>query len=354
MGSRANVAVRLNGEWTHCGSNGMGYSLDAWLALGPAPALAVIESFAVWDRDEWQIESSCEAGALIDLDGQDLLFFLDADYDQRLADLDGYRRTWPGWTIRWAYNGIADITDALDLDRAVLRRKPWDNTDLFQWGHPDAQEPPDLRYLVTVGDAGYGLSGWAVPPWQVGPDLLDQLTGLPQPSTWPEVPRGGLHLDPAARRAGVWSVDPVLGLADRFAECWPGWTLEFWQDRYQEQERRCAGAFRFPDPAPAVDLCGYALLRRVMQHWVRATAEFRDSWPQEQEDYDPFYGTRNARLSVADLQRLGELLLGPDRDPHHPPAIPHGWPAFWTEWATTGDWSRPLDVAAYARQLHGH
>jgi hypothetical protein len=44
VGSRANVAVLTDGEWWHCGSNGMGYSLDAWLAVGPEPARALFAS----------------------------------------------------------------------------------------------------------------------------------------------------------------------------------------------------------------------------------------------------------------------------------------------------------------------
>ena len=335
------MAVIQNGAWRHCGSNGLGYSLDAWLALGPDPALAVVRSFPVWKRQEWQSESVCEAGALIDLDDKHLLFFLDADYGKRLAALDAYRRTWPGWTIGWAYNGIADVTDALGLDRTVLDRDPWDDADLFRWGRADPDEPPHLSYLVTVGDTPYGLDSWAARPWQIGPDLLDQLAGLPQPSTWPEMPRGGLHLDPAARRAAVWSIDRVLGLADRFAERWPGWTLEFWQDRYQEQELRCAGAFRFPDPAHDADQCAYDFAWRVMDHWIPAAPEYSDDRPRQRGQRDPLYGMGDAGLTIADLQRLGEMVLGPDRDPRTPPISPD-------------DRSRPLDVAAFAHRIYGY
>lgn len=321
MGSRANVAIRLNGAWTHHGSNSMGYSVAAWLALGPAPALAVFRSFPVWDPGDWQHESICEAGALIDLDAKDLLFFLNAGYGERLAALAGYQRTWPGWTIRWAYNGIADVTDALGLDRAVLDRDPWDNTDLFKWGRADPGEPLNLSYLVTVGNTAYGLDGWAESPWQIGPALLDQLADRPQPSTWPEVPRGGMHLDPAMRQAAVWSIDPVLGLADRFAERWPGWTLDFLQDRYGEQQNRSAGAFRFPEPLPAADFA-----HQVVKQWVVATTECSDVRPPGYLDADPLNGMGDAGLSIADLQRLGDLLGGPGQ--------------------------APLDVAGYARRLH--
>ena len=237
------MAVREGGEWWHCGSHGMGYSLDAWLAPGPDPALAVFRSFPVWERDEWQWESTCEAGALIDLDARDLLVFLDLPYERRIAQLDTYRRNWPDWTVRWAFNGLSDVTDALGLPRAVVRPEPWDTTDLFRWGRPDPGSPEQLRYLVTVNDVAYGLNDWAVPPWQIGPALLDQLGDLPRVSRWPGVPEGGLHLEPESRTAGIWSVGRLLRAGERFAARWPGWTLEVWDDRYAEQERRCGGAF---------------------------------------------------------------------------------------------------------------
>ncbi|MDI6104715.1 hypothetical protein QLQ12_39605 [Actinoplanes sp. NEAU-A12] len=318
MGSRVNVAVRQGGDWTHCGSNGLGYSLGAYLALGPGPALAVVRSrsLPVWDRRQWQLESTCEGAALIDLDARDLLFFLDLGYEQRLAVLEAYGRTWAGWTVRWAYNGLADVTDALGVSRDVLQRDPWDGTDLFRWHRPGPDEELVLRQMITVGEVAYGLDHHAVDPWEIGPALLDQIGDLPRVTTLPEMPRAGLHLDPVARTAGVWSVAPVRNLTERFAGRWPGWTLEFWEDRYREHASRCAGVFEFPDPAVAVEESVHDLVENVLHHWLRAMPEFRQRWPAKEEaDYDPYYGTRDAGLTIADLQRLCGALLGPDRDP---------------------------------------
>ncbi|MFC4044747.1 hypothetical protein ACFO1B_40600 [Dactylosporangium siamense] len=351
MGSRANVAVRQDGVWTHRGGGGLGYSLDTLLALGPDPALAAFLSptFPVWQEHQWYRESSCESGALIDVDAKELLVFLNVDYDERCAYLDAYRRTWPGWNVRWAYNGIVDVTDALGLDRAVLTREAWDDTDLFRWGRPDPQEPPKLHYLITIEDAAYGLADNVVRPWALGPAVLEQLVDLPRLSTWPEIPRGGMHVDPADHTVGVWSIDPVYGLVERCGERWPGWTVEFWHDRYAEQQRRCAGTFRFPDPGPAVDLCGYAMAKRVVEHWICTTPQFLPHIPMR-TSYDGTYGMRYAGLTVADLQRLGELILGPDRDPNTELTVPDDWPPQWTAWLKANDWCRPLDVAAYARE----
>ncbi|AGZ45405.1 hypothetical protein AFR_35745 [Actinoplanes friuliensis DSM 7358] len=284
----------------------MGYSLDAWLALGPDPALAVLRSFPVWEPDEWQLESSCEAGALLDLDTRELLFYLDLDYERRAALLDGYGATWPGWQIRWAYNGISDVTDALGLPSTVLEHEPWDSTDLYRWGRAAADEEPIVRYLVTVGEVAYALDPYAGQPWQVGPALLEQLTDGHRVTGWPEVPRGGLHLDPGSRTAGIWCIEPVLGVAERFAGRWPGWTLQWWEDRYDEQERRAGGTF----VPPELGAGRFELAERVQDHWVYATAEMSGHWPEFRNDY----GTRDAGLTVDELQRGCDLLSGPEGD----------------------------------------
>ncbi|SFF64023.1 hypothetical protein SAMN05421541_11632 [Actinoplanes philippinensis] len=314
MGSRANVAVRRDGTWVHHGSNGLGYSLDAWLAPGPEPALAMFgtEAWPVWEPGQWQWESTCEAAALIDVDARELLFFVDIDVTGRLALLEAYGRTWDGWTIRWAYNGLADVTDALGLDRSVLDRDPWDNTDLFKWHRPGPGEQLVLDRLITVGDVAYGLDHNAEDPWTVGPALLDQLGDLPRVDALPGMPRGGMHLDPDGRAAGVWSLGPVHHLTERFAERWPGWTLEFWEDRHAGQAAR--SGWRFPDPAAGVDDAIRRLGERVLDHWLPATPENRDEWPKSTR-LDPFYGMRAAGLAFDGLQRIVDVLLGPGREP---------------------------------------
>lgn len=306
VGSRANVAIRQDGRWTHHGSNGLGYGIDTYLALGPGPAVALFRSdhWPVWDRDEWQHEGSAEGGALIDLDARDLLIFFPAGYGDRLVALDVLARTWPGWTVRWAWNGIADITDALGLDRRVLHREPWDGAGLL---------PRDdrLRFVITVDDVAYRLGHAAVAPWAVGPALLDQLGGLPRAAEPSEIPRGGLHLDTAARTAGVWSIDPVAGLIERFAARWPGWTLEFWADRCREQELR--GAVRFADPPAGRDEHARVLAQRVARDWIGGLHELRDCWSSEWWSGDG-NGTREAGLTVADLQSFADMLCGPEAE----------------------------------------
>jgi hypothetical protein len=332
VGKRANVAIRQNGTWTHRGSNGMGYSLDQWMILGPDAALAVMNGHPVWVPGEWNGEYWCEAGALIDLDLRELLYFNTDDYAWRAAVLDGLRRTWTGWTIRPAYDGIADITDALGLERAVIGRSGWDSEMLFPYG----SEPEEkIHYLVTVGESAYAVGASAQQPWRLGPRLLDQVVNQPLVRTLDGLPRGGVHVDADSRTVGVWSTEPMCGFSERFAGLWPGWMLMFWEDRYQEQQARC-GSFRFPNPDPQVRVCRAELVRSTIRQWIFQTVELVAVRGPMVFDY----GMSAAGLTVADLQRLGEAILGTDSDTQYTPE-------------RDAYWMRPLDVAALAQRCAG-
>ncbi|GAA1618549.1 hypothetical protein GCM10009828_053410 [Actinoplanes couchii] len=123
-----------------------------------------------------------------------------------------------------------------------------------------------------------------------------------------------MHLDPGARRATVWSTERVLGLEERFAGHWPGWSLDFCQDRFVEQELRFGAAFRFPGPAAGAGPHAAALAERAMEHWARGTVEYSGIRPVPRRGYDPLYGTGDAGLTVAELQRLVDLLLEPGQE----------------------------------------
>jgi hypothetical protein len=90
----------------------------------------------------------------------------------RAAYLDAVTRTWPGWQVRWAFNGLADLIDHLGGDISQIRRDTSEPETLY-WG--DRTERMHLRYVVTVGDTlGYGLAWNANDPWLVWAGLLEQ------------------------------------------------------------------------------------------------------------------------------------------------------------------------------------
>jgi hypothetical protein len=162
-----------------------------------------------------------------------------------------------------------------------------------------------------------------------------------------------MHLDPVARHAVVWSIDPILGLVDRFADRWPGWTLEFQQDRYLQQQRRCAEAFLFPDPASAADAHTYDFAWHAVKTWIPATAEYSDVQPRMIGGRDWLHGMPDAGLTIADLQRLGDLVLGPDRATGAARVVAFDRTGSRTATERISHRRRPLDVAAYAGLEYG-
>jgi len=167
-------------------------------------------------------------------------------YAYRAAMLDGFARVWSGWRVEWAYDGIGDLARYLGVDPAVVRAPvPAGLTDADL-----AQENPIA--LVTVGSAAYGLVAGDGPPWWLGPDLLDLLTPERRITESP-MPQMGLHLDPQARRAGLWSIQPLCGIRDAWPRLWPAWELEFWADRYVDQLDRSGFPLIGPGTGEALD-----------------------------------------------------------------------------------------------------
>jgi hypothetical protein len=68
---------------------------------------------------------------------------------------------------------------------------------------------------------------------EYGVRLLDLLAGEQPLTALTHTPQTGLHLDTASRKAVLWTIRPLRGLARRWPRLWPGWDLEFRQDRCQ-------------------------------------------------------------------------------------------------------------------------
>ena len=264
VGHRANLVLLDEAGWSIYYSHWAARDLHLDLARGPAHAIRFVRA---QDRASgWIGRTWAEGGALIDTGRRRLLFFAGGDLCElgyRRAYFEFTARTWPGWTLQWAYGGLGDIAAALGVDRAVL--------DL-----PEAvtePEPPllsqdgtrDWWALLSVSDAVGRVSAvcldagagrhWAL--W-VGPGVLARL-----PAPWPTpepagaTPDWGLHLDLGRQQLGWWTArsDPLL---HRVASRWPGWQVEFWEDGYEQHLAACEGQVT----APPVDLeQGRRLLR---------------------------------------------------------------------------------------------
>ncbi|GAB3958678.1 hypothetical protein GCM10029978_004100 [Actinoallomurus acanthiterrae] len=262
MGQRANFILVDDTGWRLYYDHWAANRVCSVLVAGPAAATRFITAQRLCAQDEWLDDVWAEGGAVVDHPGRRLVFF----GDELMTDLSAKRAfmrlltlTWPGWDVRWAYDGLGDLAAQVGVDRSVVRVS--DDRIMPDDLQPNPSEdwPP---HLVTVRDEADRLTAypfdWADDhsAWQ-GPGLLDRLPagGLAQVNL-PVIPESGLHVDVRSRTAGAWSIEAVPGLLPALPDLWPGWQVEFWEDRYEEQARRCGNAVTFPPVKPTATLDG--------------------------------------------------------------------------------------------------
>ncbi|MFJ3903818.1 hypothetical protein [Streptomyces sp. NPDC090025] len=253
MGNRANVVVvRENG--THeLYRTGWAVGLDLDLLDGPTALLALLPGLR---RDDWWLDDlMAEGGVLLDLGRKVLVFFTregpSTELRHRAATLDLIRAGWPGWEIRPSYEGAAELRGYVGLDPEHVRRRAAGPAPA-PFLAPDDEEllgPDPGGVLVTVGQDRCHLASDAFDhPVREGRALLDRLADAPEHGICRLHVSSGVHLDPERRHLGWWSLSATPG-AHQVPDLWPGWTVEFWRDRWQ-RHARTAGRF---DPAPFDD-----------------------------------------------------------------------------------------------------
>ncbi|WP_030769187.1 hypothetical protein [Streptomyces sp. NRRL F-2664] len=215
----------------------------------------------------------CEAGALIDPARKLLLAFAQEGPSVALRTRAAWLRllglAWPGWEVRWLYDGQSGLRDHLGLDPADewggVRPGPALEADDEELADPDP-----LAAVITVGSGRcHVLAHIADHPVAEGPALLDRLADAPAHTGYAGHAEAGIHIDPAARRVGWW-LSGTVPHAGHMAARRPGWTVEFWADRWSEHERACGGRFAPPAPDPA------AAQADVRAQALRRWAEPRD------------------------------------------------------------------------------
>ncbi|AQZ65115.1 unnamed protein product [[Actinomadura] parvosata subsp. kistnae] len=224
------------------------YQLE--LDLLPGPELAT--QFARRQRavSSWMWEPECEGACLIDHDERRLLLFCHCGADQsyRLATLAALARTWPGWRVEWAYDGLRQLKAA--AGHVVDFAATWS-------GDPQAGEEW-CDVLVTVvhqGRTRAHLVDSAEAVIRSGAGSLDE-----HRSAWPTITScpgkvvAGVHLDLDDQTAGVWTSATLRGALRSVGQGWPGWHWSNWEDRAAEQARRVAGALTVPEPDLAAGL----------------------------------------------------------------------------------------------------
>jgi hypothetical protein len=273
MGNRANLVIVERDGWSlHYSHWGGARMLDA-LAFGPNFALRYIRSHRLCARDEWTDALWADGGALVDVDQHRLLFFGDelmSTMAERRAMLEVLAMTWPGYSLGWAYGGTDEIAAYVGAECHWEVGRTGQQLKL-------ARGRDGLCQVVSVVGADGILRLWPLSwgysaAW-LGPSLLNRLPGKGIGRTRREmIPESGVHIDVPKQQVGAWVTTEARGLCDLLQDRWPGWQTDFWEDRYEEQIRRCAGALRVPE----LDLVAGTI---TAQDWLRQRVfqRFEDS-----------------------------------------------------------------------------
>ncbi|MFB7241358.1 hypothetical protein CW362_15195 [Streptomyces populi] len=241
MGDRANViVVRENG--THeLYRTGWAVGIDLDLLDGPTPVLAMLPGLR---QDGWWLDDTmAQGGILLDLGRKVLLFFAwegpSTELRHRAAMFESIRAAWPGWEVRWLYDGPAELREYVGLDPEYVRRRDADlsSAPLLAPDDEDLTGSDPGGVVITVGaDRCHVASDAFDHPVREGAALLDRLADAPGHRVCRLHVNSGIHLDPERRRLGWWSLYSSPQ-AHQVPELWPGWTVEFWQDDWEQHVR---------------------------------------------------------------------------------------------------------------------
>jgi len=179
---------------------------------------------------------------------------------------------WPGYSISWAYDATAEIAAYVGASFPMRDRASQPELTL-------ADDTTGLHHLVTVLGPDGMIRAWPLwwgssAAWH-GPRLLEMLPGAGfHALELGRIPESGVHVDVLGKALGVWLTNPDPGLFRWLGRLWPGWRIDRWDDRYEEQFLRCGPSITAPD----VDLASGVveaeawLRKRVFQRYEDSPA----------------------------------------------------------------------------------
>ncbi len=159
MGHRADLILVEGREYQLFCSHWRGEHAALGFVLGIyAYAAAFIRLQRPVDVSGWLDEVWAEGGALLDLDEKHLLLFGGEDllYDVplRRVYLELLAQVWKGWTVRWAYEGIADLADYVGYPRDRGLTKEAQHSTEVALTPPAEMDWADLVASVRFDDDG--------------------------------------------------------------------------------------------------------------------------------------------------------------------------------------------------------
>lgn len=283
MGNRANFVIVENCDWQLYHAHGAGARVLDALIGGPQLALRYVRSLRARPKNDWVAPLWADGGAIVDLDRRRLLFFGDelmVGMNERCAVMAVLAALWPDYAIGWAYDGTAELAGYLGAEVAphIFETRP-----VLQLAAGRAE----LCQVVSVLDANGRLRLWPLrwhrsKAWH-GAALLDALPGRGvRGLTLGKIPDGGVHVDVPRKTVGVWQTADTMGIFHAVADIWGGWQTECWEDRFDEQVRRCQAALRVPrvDLVAGADSARAELGRRAVGEGAAGDRGIRPSVAQ--------------------------------------------------------------------------
>ncbi|MET9568432.1 hypothetical protein ABZY34_04680 [Streptomyces virginiae] len=274
MGNRATFVIAgPEGHTRHRSSYGA-VALDLDLLAGSEVVIPYLRAHA--PDDSWYPDDMVEAGVLADPFRRLLLVFAwegpAASLRTRAAGMELLRLAWPGWEVRWLYEGQSGLRAHLGLTQQEPGADVYPGPAL----EPDDEEladPDPLVAVVTVGtDRCHALADINDHPVEEGPALLDRLRDAPGHGRYRLRADAGIHVDPSRRQVGWW-LNTARAHARTVEQRWPGWTVEFWEDRWAEHERASGGRFAPPAPDRAAALAD--VRAQALRRWAAPRADTR-------------------------------------------------------------------------------
>ncbi len=277
MGHRANLLIIEGPTPEVYYSQWRANTLDSDLFWGPQHATAFIRSQAPQHdglkllANEWT-----EGGAVVDHRSRVLLWYGGEDIrvhvPRRRLHLSLMGGLWPGWDIRWAREGVADIADYVGVPRvAVLTAASAQSTDA-EWVFEPAQDPAWLSTIVSMrrdGQVRYAVTdASAAELLDLGQSLLSatERNAVRNSLRWRDVarefPTGGIHFDLDQHRLCFWVAEEAPALEARAKAHLGNWTIVDWGDRYEAHVLAGEGGLVIEEPDPQAlvgDLQAYLL-----------------------------------------------------------------------------------------------
>lgn len=265
MGQRANLIIVQHGKYelfyTHWAAN----TLTSDLFWSPEFATAFIQMQRKVDESGWLDDVWAEGGAVVDWDNRVFLLFGGEDilWDVLLRRmyLKLLSYVWTGWTIRWAYEGIADIAEYVNYPRSKVLSKPENKASNYQY---DLAPPKEKSWTDVIGSVVYKDKSIGLFPLDSCIDYLLE-SGLQLVNKVEEqkqfalnellleewiikFPKGGFHLDLPSQTLEFWMSDRAPYFINYIRQSWSEWKITDHHDNFEFQEKKTKEILHFPKP----------------------------------------------------------------------------------------------------------